>query len=72
MEPTLGCSDPQKVIKMHVDAEDKLGERIVLSGQYHDVVIINEEDDSAKCGLIDSLGRKPVQTERMTVRNIRS
>ena len=38
----LGYKNPPKAVRDHVDEEDKLGERIVLSGQYRDVVIINE------------------------------
>ncbi|MGG5359385.1 phage antirepressor KilAC domain-containing protein [Enterococcus sp. DIV0240a] len=38
----LGYSNPQKAIRDHVDEEDKLGERIVLSGQAREVIIINE------------------------------
>lgn len=38
----LGYSNTQKAIRDHVDEEDKLTERIVLSGQSRAVVIINE------------------------------
>lgn len=38
----LGYTNPQKAIRDHVDEEDKLTERIVLSGQAREVVVINE------------------------------
>lgn len=38
----MGYSNPQKAIRTHVDFEDKLGERIVLSGQAREVILINE------------------------------
>ncbi len=38
----LGYTNTQKAIRDHVDAEDKLTERIVLSGQNRDVIVINE------------------------------
>lgn len=38
----LGYSNTQKAIRDHVDGEDKLTERIVLSGQNREVVVINE------------------------------
>lgn len=38
----LGYSNTQKAIRDHVDEEDKLTERFVLSGQNREVVIINE------------------------------
>lgn len=38
----LGYSNTAKAIRDHVDDEDKLTERIVLSGQSRDVIIINE------------------------------
>lgn len=38
----LGYANPQKAIRDHVDDDDKLTERIVLSGQNREVVIINE------------------------------
>ncbi|WP_305150980.1 BRO family protein [uncultured Dubosiella sp.] len=38
----LGYANTQKAIRDHVDAEDKLTERIVLSGQNRDVIVINE------------------------------
>lgn len=38
----LGYSNTPKAIKDHVDDEDKLTERIVMSGQGRDVTIINE------------------------------
>lgn len=38
----LGYTNTQKAIRDHVDEEDKLTERIVLSGQNRDVIIINE------------------------------
>ena len=38
----LGYTNPQKAIRDHIDEEDKLGERIVQSGQNRQVVVINE------------------------------
>ena len=38
----LGYSNTAKAIRDHVDIEDKLGERIVLSGQNREVILINE------------------------------
>ncbi|UXR83187.1 phage antirepressor KilAC domain-containing protein [Staphylococcus sp. IVB6214] len=38
----LGYSNPQKAIRDHIDNEDKLTERVVLSGQNRNVIIINE------------------------------
>ena len=38
----LRYSNTQKAIRDHVDDEDKLTERIVLSGQARDVILINE------------------------------
>jgi len=38
----LGYKNPQKALRDHVDEEDKLGERIVLSGQHRGVIFINE------------------------------
>lgn len=38
----LGYSNPQKAIRDHVDIDDKLTERIVLSGQNREVIVINE------------------------------
>ena len=38
----LGYSNTQKAIRDHVDDEDKLTERIVLSGQNREIIIINE------------------------------
>ena len=38
----LGYSNTQKAIRDHVDEDDKLTERIVLSGQNRDVIFINE------------------------------
>ena len=38
----LGYSNTPKAIRDHVDDEDKLAERIVLSGQTREVAIINE------------------------------
>ena len=38
----LGYSDPQKAMKMHVDDEDKLTRRIVVSGQRRNVIFICE------------------------------
>ena len=38
----LGYTNPQKAIRDHVDEEDKLGERIVQSGQARETIIINE------------------------------
>lgn len=39
---TLEYSNPNKAIRDHVDKEDKLTERFVLSGQNRDVILINE------------------------------
>ena len=39
---TLGYTNPQKAVRDHVDEEDKLTERIVLSGQGRQVTLINE------------------------------
>ena len=38
----LGYTNTQKAIRDHIDEEDKLTERIVLSGQNREVIIINE------------------------------
>ena len=38
----LGYTNPPKALRDHVDEEDKLGERIVLSGQYREAIFINE------------------------------
>lgn len=38
----LGYSNAPKAIRDHVDDEDKLGERIVLSGQGRETIVINE------------------------------
>ena len=38
----LGYLNPQKAIRDHVDDEDRLGERIVLSGQNRMTIFINE------------------------------
>lgn len=38
----LGYTNPQKAIRDHVDEDDKLTERIVLSGQNREVILINE------------------------------
>lgn len=38
----LGYSNTQKAIRDHVDEEDKLTERIVLSGQNRNLIVINE------------------------------
>ena len=38
----LGYTNTPKAIRDHIDNEDKLTERIVLAGQYREVVIINE------------------------------
>ena len=38
----LGYSNPQKAIRDHVDDDDKLTERIVLSGQNREAIFINE------------------------------
>ena len=38
----LGYSNTQKAIRDHVDYEDKLTERIVLSGQNRSIIFINE------------------------------
>ena len=38
----LGYTNTAKAIRDHVDEEDKLTERIVLAGQYREVICINE------------------------------
>ncbi len=38
----LGYSNPQKAVRDHIDDDDKLTERIVLSGQNREVILINE------------------------------
>ena len=38
----LGYTNTQKAIRDHVDDDDKLTERFVLSGQVRSVIIINE------------------------------
>ena len=38
----LGYKNTAKAIRDHVDIEDKLGERIVLSGQNRETILINE------------------------------
>ena len=38
----LGYTNTPKAIRDHVDIEDKLTERIVLSGQNREVIFINE------------------------------
>ena len=38
----LEYTNPQKALRDHVDDEDKLTERIVLSGQHREVIVINE------------------------------
>ena len=38
----LGYTNPPKAVRDHVDEEDKLSERIVLSGQNRETIIINE------------------------------
>lgn len=38
----LGYSNPNKAIRDHVDEEDKLTERFVLSGQNKEAIVINE------------------------------
>lgn len=38
----LGYSNTAKAIRDHIDIEDKLSERIVLSGQKREVILINE------------------------------
>ena len=42
MAQALGYSNTQKAIRDHVDYEDKLTERIVLSGQNRSIIFINE------------------------------
>ena len=42
MAEAWGYSNPQKALRDHVDEEDKLTERIVLSGQRREVIFINE------------------------------
>ena len=38
----LRYTNPQKAIRDHIDEEDKLGERIVQSGQARETIVINE------------------------------
>ena len=38
----LGYTNPHKAVRDHIDEEDKLGERIVQSGQARETIIINE------------------------------
>lgn len=38
----LEYTNPQKAIRDHIDEEDKLGERIVQSGQARETIVINE------------------------------
>ena len=38
----LGYTNPPKAIRDHIDDDDKLTERFVLSGQVRSVIIINE------------------------------
>ena len=38
----LGYTNTQKAIRDHVDSEDKLTERFVLSGQLRSIILINE------------------------------
>ena len=38
----LGYTNPQKAIRDHVDEDEKLTERIVLSGQNREIIVINE------------------------------
>ena len=38
----LGYKNPQKALRDHVDEDDKLTERIVLSGQRRELIFINE------------------------------
>lgn len=45
----LGYTNTQKAIRDHVDDDDKLTERIVLSGQNREAVIINESGLYALC-----------------------
>ena len=52
----LGYSNSQKAIRDHVDDDDKLTERFVLSGQARSVIIINES------GLYSLKGEKKVRT----------
>lgn len=40
----LGYSNTPKAIRDHVDDEDKQTERIVLSGQNREVIVINESN----------------------------
>ncbi|MCI8777519.1 MAG: hypothetical protein HFK00_09075 [Oscillospiraceae bacterium] len=64
----LGYLNTPKAIRDHVDGEDKLTERIVLSGQNREVILINEsgfyshvdKDESLKQGLIDRIERMQV------------
>ena len=52
----LGYSNSQKAIRDHVDDDDKLTERFVLSGQARSVIIINES------GLYSLKGEKKIHT----------
>ena len=52
----LGYSNSQKAIRDHVDDDDKLTERFVLSGQARCVIIINES------GLYSLKGEKKIHT----------
>ena len=45
----LGYSNTQKAIRDHVDTEDKLTERFVLSGQNREAVVINESGLYSPC-----------------------
>ena len=38
----LGYKNPEKALRVHIEDDDKLGERIVLSGQNRYVIFINE------------------------------
>ena len=52
----LGYSNSQKAIRDHVDDDDKLTERFVLSGQARSVTLINES------GLYSLKGEKKIHT----------
>ena len=38
----MGYKNPEKALRVHIEDDDKLGERIVLSGQNRYVIFINE------------------------------
>ena len=61
----LEYANTAKAIRDHVDEEDKLTERIVLSGQNREVIFINESviqpypfKQAAKCKEVQEVGDK--------------